>query len=392
MIDTTNIFSDRISGIKASEIREIFKLLGQKDIISLAGGNPAVESFPNEELADIAHDVLKNNPGVSLQYNATEGYMPLRNILSERMKKIDSIADYDDLIVTTGAQQAIDLIARVLINEGDGVVAELPSFVGSLNSIRGFGGQLFGVPVLSDGMDLDVLENILKTEKIKLIYTIPTFQNPTGVTMTLEKRKKLLELATKYNVFILEDNPYGELRFRGEYVPTIKSLDTEGRVIYSGSFSKILSAGMRVGWLCGHKDIVAKATVAKQSADVHTCTLTQMMAAEYLTKHSIDDHIKKVCDLYGRKCKKMLDAMDKYFPAHCTYTRPEGGIFLFCYMPEGTDSKALLKKALEKKVAFVPGHTFMIDMSKPTNTFRLNYSLVPEDKIEFAIKSLAEIL
>lgn len=391
-MDTSNIFSDRISEIKASEIREIFKLLGQKDIISLAGGNPAPETFPADALAEIAHDILKNQPDVALQYNVTEGYAPLRSALSDRMKKIDSQKEFDDVIVTTGAQQAIDLTARILINEGDGVVAELPSFVGSLNSIRGFGGKLFGVPVLNDGMDLDALENILKTEKIKLIYTIPTFQNPTGVTMTLEKRKKLLELATKYNAIILEDNPYGELRFSGKYVPTIKSLDTEGRVIYSGSFSKILSSGMRVGWLCGHKDILAKATVAKQSADVHTCTLTQMMAAQYLTRFNIDDHINKVCELYGRKCKKMLDAMDKYFPAHCTYTRPDGGIFLFCTMPKDTDSKALLKKALEKKVAFVPGHTFMIDMSKPTNTFRLNYSLVPEDKIELAIKSLSEIL
>ncbi len=391
-MNLSNIFSDRISEIKASEIREIFKLLGQRDIISLAGGNPAPETFPADALAEIAHDILKSKPDVALQYNVTEGYAPLRTILSERMKKIDSLKEFDDIIVTTGAQQAIDLTARILINEGDGVVAELPSFVGSLNSIRGFGGKLFGVPVLNDGMDLDALENILKTEKIKLIYTIPTFQNPTGVTMTLEKRKKLLELATKYNAIILEDNPYGELRFSGEYVPTIKSLDSEGRVIYSGSFSKILSSGMRVGWLCGHKDIIAKATVAKQSADVHTCTLTQMMAAEYLTRFNIDEHINKVCELYGRKCRKMLDAMDKYFPAHCTYTRPEGGIFLFCTMPTGTDSKALLKKALEKKVAFVPGHTFMIDMSKPTNTFRLNYSLVPEDKIEFAIKSLSEIL
>ncbi|MBR6523117.1 MAG: PLP-dependent aminotransferase family protein [Clostridia bacterium] len=391
-MNLSNIFSDRISEIKASEIREIFKLLGQRDIISLAGGNPAPETFPADALAEIAHDILKSKPDVALQYNVTEGYAPLRTILSERMKKIDSLKEFDDIIVTTGAQQAIDLTARILINEGDGVVAELPSFVGSLNSIRGFGGKLFGVPVLNDGMDLDALENILKTEKIKLIYTIPTFQNPTGVTMTLEKRKKLLELATKYNAIILEDNPYGELRFSGEYVPTIKSLDSEGRVIYSGSFSKILSSGMRVGWLSGHKDIIAKATVAKQSADVHTCTLTQMMAAEYLTRFNIDEHINKVCELYGRKCRKMLDAMDKYFPAHCTYTRPEGGIFLFCTMPTGTDSKALLKKALEKKVAFVPGHTFMIDMSKPTNTFRLNYSLVPEDKIEFAIKSLSEIL
>lgn len=391
-MDLSNIFSDRISEIKSSEIREIFKLLGQKDIISLAGGNPAPESFPAEALAEIAHDILKTHPDVALQYNVTEGYAPLRNALAGRMKQIDSQKDFDDVIVTTGAQQAIDLTARILINEGDGVVAELPSFVGSLNSIRGFGGKLYGVPVLNDGMDLEALENILKTEKIKLIYTIPTFQNPTGVTMTLEKRKQLLELAKKYNVFILEDNPYGELRFSGEYVPTIKSLDREGRVIYSGSFSKILSSGMRVGWLCGHKDIIAKATVAKQSADVHTCTLTQMMAAEYLTRFNIDEHINKVCELYGRKCRKMLDAMDKYFPAHCTYTRPDGGIFLFCTMPEGTDSKALLKKALEKKVAFVPGHTFMIDMSKPTNTFRLNYSLVPEDKIEIAIKSLSEIL
>ncbi len=391
-MDLTNVFSDRITGIKASEIREIFKLLGQKDIISLAGGNPAPESFPADALAEIAHDIIKNNSAVSLQYNATEGYAPLRSVLSERMKKIDSLKEFDDVIVTTGAQQAIDLTARILINEGDGVVAELPSFVGSLNSIRGFGGKLFGVPVLNDGMDLCALENILKTENIKLIYTIPTFQNPTGVTMTLEKRKKLLELAGKYNAFILEDNPYGELRFSGEYVPTIKSLDTEGRVIYSGSFSKILSSGLRVGWLCGHRDILAKATVAKQSADVHTSTLTQMMAAEYLTRFDIDEHINKICELYGRKCKKMLDAMDKYFPAHCTYTRPEGGIFLFCTMPNGTDSKELLKKALEKKVAFVPGHTFMIDMSKPTNTFRLNYSLIPEDKIEFAIKSLSEIL
>ena len=392
MIETSNIFSDRISEIKASEIREIFKLLGQKDIISLAGGNPAPESFPADALAEIAYDIIKNKPEITLQYIVTEGYRPLRNIIAERMKKIDSIKEYDDVIVTTGAQQAIDLTARILINEGDGVVAELPSFVGSLNSIRGFGGKLFGVPVLNDGMDLDALENILKTEKIKLIYTIPTFQNPTGVTMTLKKRQKLLEIAAKYNVFILEDNPYGELRFTGEYVPTIKSLDTQGRVIYSGSFSKILSSGIRVGWLTAHKDILAKATVAKQSADVHTSTLTQMMAAEYLSRFSIDEHIRKVCDLYGRKCKKMLDAMDKYFPRHCTYTRPEGGIFLFCTMPEGTNSKELLKKALEKKVAFVPGHTFMIDMSKPTNTFRLNYSLVPEDKIETAIKSLSEIL
>ncbi len=391
-MDFSNVFSSRMAGIKSSEIREIFKLLGQADIISLAGGSPAVESFPAKELSEIAAKLLKDNPGVSLQYGVTEGYSPLRELVKARMEKIGNVRPHDDLIITTGGQQAIDLIMRVMLNDGDGVIAELPSFIGGLNSIRSYKGKLFGVPAESDGMNLEILENYLKTEKIKIIYTIATFQNPTGITMSLEKRKKLIALAEKYNVFILEDNPYGDLRFRGEPVPTLKSLDTEGRVIYTGSFSKILSAGMRVGWLIGHNKIIAQTAVAKQSADVHTPVLTQMMAAEYMKNYSLDDHIAKICELYGRKCSLMLDAMDKYFPKYCSYTRPEGGIFLLCTMPEGTDSKALLEKALEKKVAFVPGHTFMLDMSKPTNTFRLNYSLVPEEKIDFAIKSLSEVL
>lgn len=391
-MDLANKFSDKLNDVDSSEINDILSVLQRDDIISLAGGNPAIESFPADQLAEISYDIIKNSPRTSLQYNVTEGYSPLRKIIAERMKKINSIGGFDDVIVTTGAQQAIDLVARIFINDGDGVVAELPSFIGALNSFRSYGAKLFGVPMQSDGMDMDVLEDILKKEKIKFIYTIPTFQNPTGVTMSLEKREKLMYLAEKYDFLILEDNPYGELRFSGEYVPTIKSLDKSGRVIYSGSFSKILSSGIRVGWLCGHKDIIGRISVAKQSADVHTSTLTQMMVAEYLNRYSIDEHIKQICELYGRKCKIMLDAMDKYFPKHCTYTRPDGGIFLYCYLPEGSDSKALLKRAIENKVAFVPGHTFMIDMSKPTNTFRLNYSLVPEDKIESAIKSLSEIL
>ncbi len=391
-MNTQNMIADRVADMQGSAIRAIFKILGNSNIISLAGGSPAVESFPNKELAEIAKELIEKNPEISLQYGTTEGYTPLREMIKERMHKVNSHKDFDDTIITTGGQQAIDLALRVLINEGDGIVVEQPSFIGTLNSARTFEPKMFGVPVQEDGMDLDALEEILKKEKIKLIYTIATFQNPTGTTMSNAKRKRLIELAEKYDVMILEDNPYGELRFAGEPTDTIKSMDKEGRVIYAGSFSKILSAGMRVGWVTAHKDFIEKMVVVKQVNDVHTPILTQMMAAEYMKRYSIDEHIAKIRELYGRKCKKMLEAMDKYFPKTCTYTRPEGGLFLLCTLPEGTDTKALLEKASENGVAFVPGYTFMLDMDKPSNVLRLNYSLVPEDKIETAIKLLAEVM
>lgn len=390
-MDMQNMFADRIKNIQASAIREIFKLIGQSDIISLAGGNPAPETFPSKELAEISKEILVNQPDVALQYGVTDGYAPLKNIVHERMKNLGVAGEDDVTVITTGATQAIDLTMRVLVNDGDGIVVEEPSFIGTLNSARTYRAELYGVPTEKDGMDMEKLEEILKTGKIKLIYTIATFQNPTGITMSLEKRKKLLELASKYNVFILEDNPYGDLRFSGEDVPTIKSLDTEGRVIYDGTFSKILSAGLRIGWVTANKQIAERIVVAKQSNDLHTPLLNQMMAAEYMTKYSIDEHILKIRELYGRKCKKMLAAMDEYFPKTCTYTRPDGGLFLFCTMQEG-DSKEILKRAIENKVAFVPGNTFMVDMDKPTSTFRLNYSMVAEDKIEPAIKALAAVL
>lgn len=390
-MDMQNMFADRIKNIKASAIREIFKLIGQSDIISLAGGNPAPETFPSKELAEISREILIQQPDVALQYGVTDGYAPLKNLVHERMEKLGVAGKDDVTIITTGATQAIDLTMRVLINDGDGIVVEEPSFIGTLNSARTYRAKLYGVPTEQDGMDMEKLEELLKTGKIKMIYTIATFQNPTGITMSLEKRRKMLELASKYNVFILEDNPYGDLRFSGEDVPTIKSLDTEGRVIYDGTFSKILSAGLRIGWVTANKQIIERIVVAKQSNDLHTPLLNQMMAAEYMTKYSIDEHILKIRELYGRKCKKMLAAMDEYFPKTCTYTRPEGGLFLFCTMKDG-DSTEVLKRAIENKVAFVPGNTFMVDMDKPTSTFRLNYSMVAEDKIEPAIKALAAAL
>ena len=391
-MDIKSMLANRVADMQGSAIREIFKVLGNSNINSLAGGSPAVESFPNRELAEIAKELITDKPEIALQYGVTEGYAPLREQVKERTAKVNAIKDYDETIMVTGGQQGLDLAIRVLINEGDGIVVEQPSFIGTLNSARSFKAKMFGVPVLNDGMDLDILEDILKKENIKIIYTIATFQNPTGITMSNEKRKKLLELAAKYNAIILEDNPYGELRFKGEPTATIKSMDTEGRVIYVGSFSKILSAGMRIGWVTAHKDIVEKMVVIKQVNDVHTPILTQMMASEYMKRYSLDEHIKFIRALYGRKCEKMLTALDKYFPKKCSYTRPDGGIFLLCTMPEGTDTGALLKKATANGVAFVPGNTFMLDMEKSSNMMRLNYSLVPEDKIDTAIRLLAEVL
>lgn len=392
MVDIKNSLSQRVRPLEASAIREMFKLMGQADIISFAGGIPSPEVYPTSELAKISEEILENNGHFTLKYGVTEGYAPLiEQVVS--MNKANSIGtDSDSTIITTGAQQGIDLVAKCLINPGDGVIVESPTFVGTLNSLRSYEATLYGVPVEDDGMDLAYCEEILKTKKIKFIYTIPTFQNPTGITMSMAKRKALLELAKRYDCLILEDNPYGELRFRGEYLPTIKSFDDEGRVIYVGSFSKTLSPGLRVGFLVGHSDLMERVIVVKQANDVHTPLLPQMIISEYMNRYSIEKHIAKGCDSCREKCDAMLTAMDKYFPEKAVYTRPDGGIFLWVTLPEGVDTKALLKKAIDKKVAFVPGNSFMVDAAKPSNCFRLNFTTVSNEKIDLGIKVLGDLL
>ncbi len=392
MENTNNYLSERVKPLKASAIREMFKLMADPEIISLAGGSPAPELFPGEELSKIAGKILMTNPAGALQYGTTDGYKPLKAQVEERVRKIDSFKEGDSILITTGAQQGLDLAIKVLVNEGDDVVVEAPSFVGTLNSLRSYKANLLGVPMDDDGMNMDILEKTLKNNKVKLIYTIPTFQNPSGITMSLEKRKKLLELAKKYDVIILEDNPYGDLRFDGENVPTVKSLDTEGRVIYVGTFSKILSPGMRIGYVVCDSNFADRIEVVKQVNDVHTPLLTQMMASEFMKKYNIDKYIEKSKELYGRKCKFMLQCMDKYFPKTVTYTRPQGGLFIWCTAPEGTDTGEILKKSIERKVAFVTGSSFSTDIEKPSNQFRLNYSTMPDEKIEKGIKTLGELL
>ncbi len=392
-MDITTKFSDKVKHLEASAIREIFKLLAKPGIISFAGGAPDPNLFPKKEFAEIAKDILENQGNVALQYGVTEGYAPLRDWTKKRLVSQGIITDADDVIIVSGGQQGIDLATKSLINPGDGIICEEPSFIGGLNCFRSFNAELYGVPVLSDGIDTEKLEETLKAHpNVKLLYTISTFQNPSGITISLEKRKKILELAEKYDFLIYEDNPYGELRFSGEEVPTFKSMDKSGRVIYFGSFSKILAPGMRLGFTSAPAPLLERMIICKQTEDVHTNVLSQMIAYEFVTRYSIDEHIAKLRAAYGKKCKLMMDCMDKYFPASVKHTCPEGGLFLFCTMPDGFDSKELMKLALDKNVAFVPGTSCMIDDKASYSTFRMNYSTASEEDIEKGIKALGEVL
>lgn len=387
-------YADRVRPMKGSAIREMFKRMADPAIISLAGGNPASELFPGEELSKIAGKILMTNPTGALQYGTTDGVPAMKECAKSRAAKVNSVKEDDQIIIMTGANQGIDLTAKALINKGDKIIVESPSFIGSLNAFRTYESELVGVKVEDDGMSMEGLEEALKNnDNVKMIYTIPTFQNPTGTTMSLEKRKRLIELANQYDVIVLEDNPYGDLRFKGEDLPTLKSMDTEGRVVYAGSFSKILSPGMRLGYIIGAPEICEKIEILKQVNDVHTPVLTQLMCVEFMKKYDIDKYIEKNRELYGKKCAVMLEAMEKYFPAgKVKWTVPDGGIFLWCECPDIEDITPVLNKALEKKVAIVPGSNFAIDITAPSNMFRLNYSSATPEKIEEGVKRLGEAL
>ncbi len=394
MIDYSEFFADRVKPMKGSAIREMFKRMADPEIISLAGGNPAAELFPSDELSKIAGKILMTSPIPALQYGTTDGYPKMKDCAIERAKKAGAYNEGDEVLITTGANQGIDLTAKAIINKGDKIIVENPSFIGSLNAFRTYECQLVGVDVEADGMDVVKLEETLKANPdAKLLYTIPTFQNPTGTTMSLEKRKRVLELASQYNVLIIEDNPYGDLRFRGEEIATLKSLDTENRVIYCGSFSKILSPGMRLGYIIGPAPLFEKIEMLKQVNDVHTPMLTQLMCVQFMKKYNIDSYIEKNRKLYKEKCDCMIDAMNEYFPkGKVTWTVPDGGIFLWCQCPGITDVSKIVNKALEKKVAIVPGNNFAIDQKLPSNQFRLNFSSASKENITEGVRRLGEVL
>ena len=388
--------SRKLASLAPSAIREIFKSLSDPTIISFAAGNPAPESFPVEELSKLSAEIFANESTAALQYSITEGYVPLRSAIADRQKKRfgdTMVRDDDSVLVVSGGQQGIELACKAFCNEGDAIICENPSFIGSLNSFRSNGAIPVGVPMEADGISLTALEETLKnTPNAKLMYLIPTFHNPTGITMSLEKRLAVLELAKKYDLVIIEDNPYGELRFAGEDVPTLKNLDTDGRVIYCSSFSKILSAGMRVGFVIAPSTICAKMTVAKQGEDVHTNIFFQMLCYKYMTQCDLDAHIASINDLYRKKCNLMLECLDKYIPSDkVTFTRPEGGLFIWGTVKNCDDASGFVKAAISKKVAVVPGTAFNCDTEALSDSFRLNYSTPSDEQIIEGVKRLGEV-
>ena len=314
-----------------------------------------------------------------------------REAIAKRQKDKFSIGrDFDTTIVTSGGQQGLELCCRVLCNPGDVVLCENPSFIGALNAFRACGAKTVGIPMDDDGVCIDALEKLIsETPNVKLIYVIPTFQNPRGSTTSLERRKKVYEIAKRHGIIILEDNPYGELRFAGEEVPPIKSFDEDGIVVYCSSFSKILSAGMRVGFIIGPSDIVQKMVVAKQCEDVHTNMFFQLLCYKYMTECDLDAHVEKIRAIYRHKCGLMLDCLDREMPREVTYTRPEGGLFIWCTLPDGMDSGEFAKFALARKIAVVPGSTFNCDTAAPSNAFRINYSTPSDEQIVSGVSALA---
>ncbi|MBQ9922782.1 MAG: PLP-dependent aminotransferase family protein [Clostridia bacterium] len=390
-------FADKVSGLKPSAIREIFKSLADPTIISFAGGNPNPASFPVDIIGKISSEIFSDpkRSTAALQYSVTEGFPPLVEKLTKRQKeKFGMGTDRDKLIITTGGQQAADLVCKVLCNEGDIVICEDPSFIGAMNAFRANGAKLVGVPMQDDGIDTALLRKAIEQNKgkVKLIYVIPNFQNPAGLTMSEKKRREVYEIAKEYGIMIFEDNPYGELRFAGQHIAPIKTLDKDGLVLYCSSFSKILSAGMRIGYLQGPEEVIQKVVVAKQVNDVHTNIFFQMVCDEFIGKYDLDKQIASICELYGKKCALMLGEMDKKFPKEVKYTRPEGGLFLWCTLPDHVDVAEFVKRALERKVAVVTGAAFLADTEKTTHCFRMNYSMPTDEQIVQGVEILSEVM
>ena len=371
------IFSDKVQTLKPSAIREIFKYASDPTVVSLSAGNPAPEAFPAEEIADISDKILREEPVAALQYSVTEGYPPLRKAVWDYMQKI------------------MDLFTKSVCNEGDVVICEAPSFIGSLNSFRSFNCRLCGVPMESGGMNIEILEKALAAEKnVKFIYIIANFQNPSGITTSLEKRKAIYELAKKYNVMILEDNPYGELRISGEDVPCIKSLDKDGIVVYAGSFSKVLSPGMRIGFAIAPKPVLQKMVVCKQGEDVHTNSWAQMVAYKFLTEYDFEAHLKKLREIYRKKANFCMNLLDKYLvPSGITYEKIQGGLFIWCKLPDNAKitMSEFCTKAVQNKVCVVPGNAFLTNESEQSSSFRINFSTPTDEQLEKGIKILGKL-
>ncbi len=386
-------YSKRVPADGTDAVGAILQAAADPKIISFAGGLPAPELFPVKEMKAAVDKVFEEHGQEAMQYGAAKGVTALREVIQQHVKEKENVdSELDNVLVTTGSEQALDLVGKAFVDPGDTVLVEQPTYLCALDVFRSYGANFASVEMDEDGMKMDALEEALKANpNTKLIYTVPNFQNPTGRTMTEERRKQLAELAEKYDVYVLEDNPYGEIRFAGQHVPAVKSFDKSGHVLYMSTFSKTLAPGFRLGWLVADKNVVNKLTVLKQSADLHTDNLAQFAVAQFFADNDVDAHVKEISALYGKRKDLMLEGIKKYFPEGVKYTDPEGGMFLWVEVPGVDDTVELFKECLEHDVAFVPGDPFFAGEVQP-GAFRLNYSNMKEDQIEVGLKRLGAAL
>jgi 2-aminoadipate transaminase len=392
------LFAERTRTARRSVIRELLKLTEQPNIISFAGGLPCPDTFPREFLATVAADEILNNPGKSLQYTTTEGKLPLREPLARWFAEDGMSFTPDQIVITSASQQGLDLVAKVFLDPGDVVLVGLPTYIGAIQAFQAMQAKLVGVALEDDGMDLDHLADAIATARLagqtpKFIYVVPDFQNPSGITWSEGKRRGLLEIASREDLVVVEDMPYRRLRFVGEPVPPVASLDKEGRVVVLFTFSKTLAAGLRLGALAGPKEIVEKVVTMKQATDLCTSALTQRLAIRFFQQYDIEGHIRTICHHYRVKRDAMLSALDRHMPKNegISWTRPEGGLFLWVRFPEQLDTEQMLPRAIEHKVAYVIGAPFFVN-GKGHNTMRLSFSSATADQIEEGIRRLGQVV
>lgn len=384
-------YCERASCMYGSMTRQLMHLIADPEVISFGGGLPAWELFPVEKVKEVVDHILNSDGAAALQYGTSEGYEPLRVAVAERYRRRGFDVTKDNILITSGAQQGIDLVSKLFIDKGSAVLVEDPTFLTALQAFSLFQASYLTIPIDEEGMRVDLLSEILGNNDVKFIYVMPNFQNPSGVTLSLERRKELLRVAQRYGVPILEDDAYGELRYSGEVAPALKELDQGEQVIYLGSFSKVLSPGLRVSALIAHDAVMEKLVFAKQAADLHTDNLAQRIVFGFLDRDLLDPHIQVIIGSYRKRRDSMLQAMEKYFPAEVSWTKPEGGIFLWVTLPEGMDSIELFQKAIQAKVAYVPGSSYYAT-GGGDNKMRLNFSACDRQEIEVGIQRLAKVI
>jgi len=394
-------YAHRTQKMGSSVIRELLKFTEQPDIISFAGGLPAPEVFPLKEFQEACNAVLETQGAQALQYSTTEGYLPLREMIARHNSRFSVHVTADNILITSGSQQALDFIGRLFINRGDYVVVESPTYLGALQAWNAYGAQYISVPVDEHGMIVDQLEEALRFGP-KFIYVLPNFQNPSGCTLSLERRMQLVELADKYGVPIIEDDPYGQLRYEGDHIPSVATLDSRyrnedcndeytGNVIYLSTFSKLLAPGLRLAWVIAPPQVIRKLVMTKQAADLHTSSFNQHVAFEVAKGGFLDEHVKVIRSTYKERRDTMLEMMDEVFPSEVSWTKPQGGMFLWGMMPENVDAAEVLKVAIQRKVAFVPGAAFHAN-GGGANTMRINFSYSTPETIREGISRLGVTL